>query len=131
MDRAVIVKRPAAGKVWLKLALGASGPETTDPSSAVTVWCAPSVRPGDGVPGLDQDAPRLVGDIDDGDIGPALRLRLARAGIVMSAAPLIAASSATHGPSRPRPLRRVMRCSPSKRSPGWTLREQAPGLPPW
>ena len=44
------------------------------------VWGAPGVRPGDGVPGLDQDAPRLVGDIDDGDIGSALRLHLARAG---------------------------------------------------
>ena len=45
------------------------------------VWCGPGVRPGDSISGLDLDAPWLVGDIDDGDIGPALRPRLARAGI--------------------------------------------------
>ena len=76
------------------------------------VWGAPGVRPGDGVPGLDQDAPRLVGDIDDGDIGAALRLRRARAAPIMGAATLSAVSSTTSNPSRPRPLRCVMRSPP-------------------
>ena len=109
MDRAVIVKRPAAGKVWLKLALEASGPESTDPSSAVTVCgTVPMFVQVTVSPAWTRMLPWLVGDIDDGDIGPALRPRLARAGIVMSAATPSAASSATHDPGRPRPLRCVM-----------------------
>ena len=82
MDRAVISEKTRGRKGLAEAGPGGEWPGDDGPVIGChRVWCAPSVRPGDGVPGLDQDAPRLVGDIDDGDIGPALRLRLARAGI--------------------------------------------------